>query len=214
VLGTAGWCAVYSAKVEATVLAPNTVEPKAVPPEAEPAKPADGKLEVKIVLTKREFAPGDAITLQFTVKNLSKETLGLWNQSCSWGSMVYTFEITDPAGQRWLLHPPAQEWRRNVPSARDLKPGAEFSVDRDLTVLTGRIIPRQEAVADPAKAPLAQAEWKVPLAPGAYRIRGIYAAKNDFKGDPTWANLAHLWEGRLITEAVQITIREPAAQQP
>lgn len=215
VLGTAGWCVLHSAQAETTVLAPNTVEPKPTPPQdAEPAKPSDGKLEAKMTLAKKEFAPGDAVVVQFTVKNVSKKMHGLWSRSCSWGHGVYSLEVTDPAGQRWLLHEPLREWRRNVPSAKDVKPGEDFSVDLDLTQLAGKAVPRKEAVADPTQAPLAQNEWKTPLAPGAYRIRGVYAAKNEFKGDPTWARLAHLWEGRLITEALQITVKPADAAAP
>ncbi|MBL8794944.1 MAG: RNA polymerase sigma factor [Planctomycetia bacterium] len=214
VLGTAGWCALYSAKVEATVLAPNTVEPKAAPQDAEPAKPTDGKLEARLSLTKREFVPGDAVIIQFTTKNVAKETLGLWSRSCSWGHEVYSLEVTDPAGQRWLLHEPSLDWRRNVPMAKDLKPGEEFSVDLDLPKLAGSRVPAEVKRTDPARAQLVKSEWQAPLAVGVYRIRGVYAAKNEFKGDPTWVRLMHLWEGRLVTEAVQVTIREPAAKQP
>lgn len=211
VLGTAGWCALYSAKAETTVLAPNTVEPKSAPQDAEPAKPSDGRLEARITTTKKEFALGDAVVVQFTVKNVGKEVLGLWSRSCSWGNEVYFFEVTDPAGRRWLLHEPTREWLRNVPAAKEVKPGEDFSVDLDLTKLAVNPIPLKDAKnLDPAKAAQAGNEWRAPLAPGAYRIRGVYTAKNEFKGDPRWARLDHLWEGRLITEAAEIAVREPA----
>jgi hypothetical protein len=143
-----------------------------------------GRLEASIELigNKETYQRGDQVNVRFTVKNAGKAPLSIWSRGCSWGHEVYFFEIVSADGVKTSLQEPVTEWRRNVPSPKELAPGEAFSVDFDLAKLEG---------------------WKPAAA--TIQVRGVYQSKNEFKGKPGFPNLQNMWEGRLVTEPVKVT---------
>jgi hypothetical protein len=160
------------------------------PPASQPAsksasQPAgDGRLEggIGLLSDKDLYQSGDAVNVRFTVKNVSKGPLAIWSRDCSWGHEVYFFEIVTADGVKVSLQEPARQWLRNGRIPKELAPGETFSANFDLTKLEG---------------------WK-PVA-ATIQIRGVYQARNEFKGDPDRPKLQTLWEGRLVTEPVKVT---------
>ena len=71
----------------------------------------------------------------------------------------------------------------------DVRPSEAFTLDFDLTKLEG---------------------WK-PMQ-GALTARGIYTAKNEFRGKADWPKLQTIWEGKLVTEPVKITLSVAATR--
>jgi hypothetical protein len=165
------------------------VEPPSDPSEVPRA--GDGRLRATVTPNETLYRMGEAVTVTFTVENVSQEPVAVWSHTCSWGHKVYSFEATLQDNRTIIIDEPPIEWRRNVPSSVVLKPGEKLARDFDLNLLS-----------------------QGPLPCGAIRVRGVYASKNDFARDPETAKrLGNLWTGRLVTDAVYVGI-EPTWSLP
>lgn len=146
-------------------------------------KSSDGWLQASIAAKRQVYTVGKPITVTFTVKCTSPKAVFLWSRGCSWGCQVYSFNLTKPDGAFLTLSEPPREWRRNAPGANELKPGEAFSLDFDLNKMSAG-----------------------PLAAGKYVVRGVYQTGNPFKGQPGFARLDNVWEGKLVTDAISLEI--------
>jgi hypothetical protein len=155
---------------------------------AEEQKPAstDGRLSASVSPAKAEYTVGEAVTVKFSLKNVSDKPFNLWSRNCSWGHEVYHFRLTLPDGSTKTLSEPALRWDANVPLPMAIEAGKTFTAEFDLKAWAGKALPV-----------------------GKYKVAGVYRSKNGFKdGKARGFNLGDLWEGELVTDEVTFAIVE------